>query len=81
MRCGFIGERGDVQPSETNMCPPLAVVVSQLVGAPRGRNVDLDHHKVRRIADVEPLDVLILQIDLVLRIQIGSQCRQAKRRK
>lgn len=51
-------------------------MIRQGIGTVRGRDVDLNHHEVRRIVrivEVQPIDVLVLQIHLVLSVEIPGE--------
>jgi hypothetical protein len=76
----LLRQRGHVQTAERNVGAPRAVMVGERVGAIGRRYVDLNHDKVRRVLQVEPLDVLILEGHLVARIEVAGQRGQSERR-
>jgi hypothetical protein len=77
---GLVRQRGDVQPAEADVRAPGAVVVGQLVGAPRRGDVDLDHHQVRLVGEVDLLHVLVGHRHLVVRVEVPGERGQAERR-
>jgi hypothetical protein len=46
----------------------------------RGGDVDLNHDEIGLVVQVELLDVLVLDLDLVVRPGVGSKRREAERR-
>ena len=63
VRSGFVGQRRHVQPAERDIGASGAVVIGEAIRAVRRRDVDLDHHQVGRIVEIERLDVLVLNLD------------------
>ena len=55
-----------MQAAERDVRACAAVVVGDAVGAVRRRDVDLNHHEVRRVVQIERLDVLVLNLDLIV---------------
>ena len=53
-------------PPSATYAPRRAVVVRDAIRAVRRGDVDLDHHQIRRVVEVERLDVLVLNLDLVV---------------
>ena len=70
-----------MQATERDKGSPGAIVIGQLIGPPRRSDVDLNHHQVWLIAEVERLDMLILKRHLIFFAQIRRQRCQAERRK
>ena len=63
------------------MRPPAAVVVRDLVGAPRRGDVGLDDHEVGIVIEMHPLDVFVLDGHLDVVGQITGERRQTEWRK
>ena len=76
----FLRQRRDVQPAERDVDATAPVVVRNPIGAPRGGDVDLNHDEVRRVRDVERLDVLVLDLDVGVVVEVPGQRRQAEGR-
>jgi len=56
-------------------------VISDAIRAIGVRDVDLDDYEVRVVVQIEFFDMFVLKRDIKFRIQVGSESRQAKRRK
>ena len=69
-----------VQPAEADVGAPGAVVVGVAVGAPGRGDVRLDDDEVGLVVEAQGLDVLVLQVDLVVRVQVAGQGGEAERR-
>jgi hypothetical protein len=78
MARGLLGERGNVQPAETDVRSTPAVLVRQLVGAAGGRDVDLNHDQLGVVVQVERLDVLVLKRDLIIGVEIRRERGEAE---
>src|SRR5581483_3623153 len=72
------GKRGDMKSAERDVAPLAAIVVRDAIGPMSGRDIDLNHHQVRLVVEVEPFDVLILDVDLVVRIEVAGQRGEAE---
>ena len=70
-----------MQPAECDVRALATVVIGNPIGAIGVGDVDLDHHQVRLIVEVERLDVFVLQRDVERGIEIRRQRREAERRK
>src|SRR5262245_48016055 len=81
MFSGFIWKRCNVQSSKDNVSSVSSIMIGNSIGTVRGRNVDLNDHEVRCVVDVEPFDMFVRDADLIIRMKIGRQSRQAQRRK
>ena len=81
MQHGFIGKRGDMQSAQNDVGAPQAIHVSNCIGTICVGDVHLDHDKVRLIIQFEFLHVLILEVDLVVRRKVCSECGEAQWRK
>jgi hypothetical protein len=80
MAGGLIGQRRDVQAAKGHVAAAPAIVVSELVGAVRGGDVDRHDHQVRPIIGGERHDVLVLEHDLIIGVEVSRQRRQPQRR-
>jgi hypothetical protein len=78
MRGGFIGKRCHVQAAQGDMRAASAVVVGDAIGTIRGGDVDLDNDEVGRVVQIEHLDVLVLNLHIGVRVEIGRQRREAE---
>ena len=76
----FLRQGRDVQPAERDMRALSPVVIGNPICAECVRDVDLDHHQVRLILEIERLDVFVLQGDVQRGIEIRRQRREAERR-
>jgi hypothetical protein len=81
VRCGFIRQGGDVKAAEKHVRATPAVVVSDLIRAIGVGDVNLNDHQVRLVVQGEPLDVLVVQGNLQIRIEIRGERGQTKRGK
>ena len=66
MRGRLVRQRRDVQAAEADVGAPAPVVVGERVGAAGGGDVDLDDDEVGLVVEAQPLDVLVLDLDLVV---------------
>src|SRR5258706_11876295 len=80
MASSLFRQRSDVKAAERDMGAPLAIVIREAIRAVRGSDVDLDDDKVGRVVQVEPLHVLVLNLDVVVLTEKPGQRRQAERR-
>jgi len=78
VRRSLAGERGDMQPPETDMHPAGAVMVRDPVGPAGGGDVDLDGDQVRAVLQVERLHVLVADRGLVVGIEVTRQGGQSQ---
>jgi len=81
MRRSLMGQRGHMQPSQCYVCSPGAILVSQLVSAVSRSDIDLDHHQLSVVVQIQLLYMLILDGDLVIFTQIPGQRSQTERGK
>src|SRR5688572_3633437 len=81
MRCRLVGQRRDVQSAQCHVGALASVVIRDAIRAIRVRDVDLDHHQIGLIVEVEWLDVLVLQTNVERRIEVRRQGRKTERRK
>ena len=58
-----------------------AIGVGQLVRAPGIRDVDLNHHKVGTVVELQRRDVLVFEHGFVIGGQVGGERRESERRK
>ena len=70
-----------MQTAHDDKCAAPPIVIRDLVRAVCGRDVDLDDDKIRRILEVQSLDMFILYFSLVFVVQIRGKCGEAQRRK
>ncbi len=70
-----------MQPAQADVSAFAPVMVGDLVGAVGGGDIDLDHHQVGLVVQVKGFHVLVLDADLILRVQITGQGCQAQGRK
>src|SRR4029453_10351987 len=75
----FVGQRGDVQPAESYVSTTRPIVIREFICTICGRDVNLNHHEVRRVVQIQPLDVFVLDLHLVAVIQVPSQSSQPER--
>jgi hypothetical protein len=73
MAGGLIGQRRDVQAAQGHVAAAPAIVVSELVGAVRGGDVDRHDHQVRPVIGGERHDVLVLEHDLIIGVEVSRQ--------
>ena len=76
---GLVGQRGDVQPTQADVCTLHTVAVCDLIGAVGRSDVDLDHHQVRLVAQLQFLDMFVLDLNLIIRVEVTGQRCQSKR--
>jgi hypothetical protein len=60
---GLGGQRRHVQAAQGHVCAALRGSGPRCVRAPRRGDVDLNHHEIRRVVQVEPFHVLVLDLD------------------
>ena len=77
---GLLRQARRVEAAEADVGAPGAVVVGVAVGAAGRGDVRLDDDQVRLIVEAQRLDVLVLQVDLVVRVEVSGQRREAERR-
>jgi hypothetical protein len=77
---GFLVKGRDVQAPERHIGALPPVVVGEAISAPGRGDVDLDHHEVGLVVERQPLDVLVLERDLVVVAQIAGKSGQAEGR-
>ena len=69
-----------MQAAEGDVGALAPVVVGQAIGAQRGGDVDLDHDQVGLVVEVEPLDVLVLELATSSSVEIAGQRGEAEGR-
>jgi hypothetical protein len=79
-RC-FVGQRGDVQPSERDERAPSTVMIGKRVCPSRAGDVDLNHHQVRTIVEPETRDMFVLDRCCIVRLQVRGERGEPERRK
>jgi hypothetical protein len=70
-----------VQPAEGHIGAAAPVVIRNRIRAPRRRDVDLNHHQIRLVVEVQALDVLVLNLDVPVGRQVPGESRQTEGRK
>ena len=66
VRGRLVRQRRHVQSAKRDVRAPPPVVIGDAIGAVRRRDVDLNHDEVRRVVQVERLDVLVLNLHVVV---------------
>src|ERR1044071_1150699 len=81
MRRGLVRQRRHMQPAQRDIRTTRAIVIRQLIRAIRIGDVHLNDNELRRILEIEHLDMLILQRDLNVRIEIRGKRSEPQGRK
>jgi hypothetical protein len=81
VRCRLVGQRRDVQTAHDDVCAAPPIVIGDGVRAVCRRDVDLDDHEIRRILEIQPLDMFILYFSLVSLVEVCGKCCETERRK
>jgi hypothetical protein len=78
---GLVGERRHVQSAQCDEGASGAVVIRQPVCAPRAGDVDLNHHEIGLVVDIDRRDMFVLENGLVVGRQVRRERGQPERRK
>ena len=78
---GLVRKGSDVQPSETYIHTNSSIVICNFVSPKSIRYVDLNHHQIGRVIEVQWLDMLVNYDCLIIGREICSKRRQTQRRK
>src|SRR5437660_908035 len=82
MSSRLIGQSSDMQPAESDVGSPGTIMVGQFVRSVRRSDIDLDHHQLRIIIEVQPFHMFILDSNLVIVIEIsGQRCKTERGKK
>ncbi len=68
-----------MEPAQSDECAPRPIVIRDLIRAAGRGDIGLDNDQFGLVAEVELLDMLVLQGNFVRRIQIPCQGCQAER--
>src|SRR4030095_8343479 len=78
MRCGLLGQRRYMQTAHYDVRSAPAIVIRDVVRAICRRDVDLNDDEIRRILEVQSLDMFILYFCFVFLVQVGGECAKAE---
>src|SRR2546423_9329846 len=81
MTCSLVRQRSHMQSSQCDICTPGAIMVGQLISPVSRADIDLDHHQVRIIVQIQLLHMFILDGYLVIFMKIPGQRSQTERGK
>jgi hypothetical protein len=70
-----------METAHDDICTAPPIVLRDLVRAVCRRDVDLDDDEIRRILQVQPLDMFILYFSVIVVGQITGEYGKAERRK
>ena len=73
MAGGLIGKRSHVQSPQHDVSATLPVMIGDSIGAESRCDVDLDDDQVRRIVELQFLDMFVRDRDLIFRWQIPGE--------
>jgi len=77
----FFRQRCHMESAECHERSAGAIGIREPVRATGVRDVDLNHHQVRPVVELQGRDVLVFEHGLIVRRQIGGEGREAERRK
>src|ERR1051326_2933945 len=78
MTCSLVRQRSYMQSSQCDIGTPGAIMVGQLISPVSRSDIDLDHHQLRVIVQIQLLHMFILDSYLVIFMQISGQRSQAE---